>query len=123
MYSIKIQTEFSASHQLRDYNGPCSRQHGHNWKVIIEVKSAKLDKIGMSLDFYELEKKANEIIKKFDHRDINVIPPFDKDLNPTSENIARYIFEELEKQLPREIIISSVSVSETDKYTAKYSES
>jgi 6-pyruvoyltetrahydropterin/6-carboxytetrahydropterin synthase len=122
MYTVTIQTEFSASHIIRGYNGPCSRLHGHNWKVTVEAKTDVLDNIGMSIDFYVLQEKTNEIISKFDHRDINSIPPFDKVLNPTSENIARYIFEELKKQLPQQIRLSSVAISETDKYSAKYSE-
>jgi 6-pyruvoyltetrahydropterin/6-carboxytetrahydropterin synthase len=122
MYTVTIQTEFSASHVIRGYDGPCSRLHGHNWKVTVEAKTDVLDNIGMSIDFYVLQEKTNEIISKFDHRDINSIPPFDKAINPTSENIARYIFEELKKQLPQQTRLSSVAIGETDKYSAKYSE-
>jgi 6-pyruvoyltetrahydropterin/6-carboxytetrahydropterin synthase len=122
MYTATIKTEFSASHFLRGYNGPCSRIHGHNWKVKIKIKTNKLDDIGMSIDFYELQKKTDEIVAKFDHRDINSIPPFDKTMNPTSENLARFIFDELKRKLPPQIKLSSVAISETDEYTAKYSE-
>ena len=96
MFTVTIETEFSAAHILRGYNGPCSRPHGHNWKVIVEAKTNTLDEIGMSVDFYVLQKKTEEVVSKFDHRDINTIPPFDKELNPTSENLARFIYQKLD---------------------------
>ena len=122
MYTVTIETEFSAAHIIRGYNGPCSRLHGHNWKVTVEAKTEVLDTIGMSVDFYVLQKKTEEITAKFDHRDINNIPPFDKELNPTSENIARYIYDELKKLLPVNVKLSYVAIGETGQYTAKYSE-
>ena len=122
MYTVTIETEFSAAHIIRGYNGPCSRLHGHNWKVTVEAKADVLDHLGMSVDFYVLQKKTEEITAKFDHRDINSIPPFDKELNPTSENIARYIYNELKKLLPSQIKLSFVAIGETGQYTAKYSE-
>ena len=122
-YNVTIETEFSAAHIIRGYNGPCSKLHGHNWKVTVEAKTDVLDEIGMSIDFYELQKKTEEIIAKFDHSDINTVPPFDKELNPTSENIALYIYQELKKVLPSKVKLSFVAISETGKYMAKYSES
>jgi 6-pyruvoyltetrahydropterin/6-carboxytetrahydropterin synthase len=122
MYTVTIETEFSAAHIIREYNGPCSRLHGHNWKVTVEAKTDVLDHLGMSVDFYVLQKKTEEITAKFDHRDINSIPPFDKELNPTSENIARFIYDELKKLLPSQIKLSFVAIGETGQYTAKYSE-
>jgi 6-pyruvoyltetrahydropterin/6-carboxytetrahydropterin synthase len=76
----------------------------------------------MSVDFYLLQNKTEEIIAKFDHSDLNSIPPFDTAVNPTSENIARYIYDELKKALPINVKISSVAIGETGEYTAKYSE-
>jgi len=122
MYTVTIETEFSAAHIIRGYNGPCARPHGHNWKVTVEAKTDILDKLGMSVDFYVLQKKTDEIVAQFDHRDLNTTPPFDQALNPTSENIARYIFDELKKVLPAQMTLSFVAIGETGKYTAKYSE-
>jgi 6-pyruvoyltetrahydropterin/6-carboxytetrahydropterin synthase len=123
MYTVTIETEFSAAHIIRGYNGPCSTLHGHNWKVTVEARTEVLDSTGMSVDFYVLQKKTEDIVVKFDHHDINSIPPFDKELNPTSENIARYIYQELKKVLPSKVNLSYVAISETGQYTAKYSES
>jgi 6-pyruvoyltetrahydropterin/6-carboxytetrahydropterin synthase len=122
MYTVTIDTEFSAAHLIRGYNGPCSRLHGHNWKVTVEVRTDVLDNLGMSIDFYTLQKKIEEIVTQFDHHDLSTTPPFDQALNPTSENIAQYFFDELKKRLPAQIILSYVAIGETGKYTAKYSE-
>jgi 6-pyruvoyltetrahydropterin/6-carboxytetrahydropterin synthase len=122
MYTATIETEFSAAHLIRDYNGPCSRLHGHNWKVTVEVKTDILDKLGMSIDFYTLRKKIEEVAAQLDHRDLSTTPPFDHALNPTSENIARYFFDELKIKMPEQITLSFVAIGETGQYTAKYSE-
>lgn len=122
MYTVTIETDFSASHIIRGYDGPCSRPHGHNWKVTVEAKTDALDQLGMGIDFYSLQKMTRDVVAKFDHRDINSIPPFDKSLNPTSENIARHIYDELKKQLPSNVKLSYVAIAETSQYTAKYSE-
>jgi 6-pyruvoyltetrahydropterin/6-carboxytetrahydropterin synthase len=122
MYTVSIETEFSASHTIRGYNGPCSHPHGHNWKVIVEATTEVLDELGMSVDFYVLQKKTEEVISQFDHHDLNTTPPFDQALNPTSENIARYFFEELKKRMPAHVTISSVTIGETRSYSATYSE-
>ena len=69
MYTVSIETEFSAAHIIRGYNGPCSHPHGHNWKVIVEATTEVLDELGMSVDFYILQKKTEEVVSQFDHRD------------------------------------------------------
>jgi 6-pyruvoyltetrahydropterin/6-carboxytetrahydropterin synthase len=122
MFTVSVETEFSAAHIIRGYNGPCSRPHGHNWKVTVEARTNDLDNLGMSVDFYVLQKKIDEVVSRFDHRDLNTTPPFDNELNPTSENIARYFFTEIKKNLPVNIQLSSVAIGETGQYTAKYSE-
>lgn len=121
IYRTFVDTTFSAAHQLRDYKGSCGEMHGHTWKVRVEVETGGLDKIGMTLDFKDLMMKANTVIKRFDHRCLNQISPFDKD-NPTAENIARYIYSEVEKILPEHIKISEVIVWESANYGVKYSE-
>jgi 6-pyruvoyltetrahydropterin/6-carboxytetrahydropterin synthase len=122
MFTVSIETEFSAAHIIRGYNGACSRQHGHNWKVTVEAKAEKLDPLGMSVDFFVLKKTTEEILAQFDHRDLNTVPPFDQELNPTSENLSRYIFQQLKNRLPENVTLSSVAIGETPQYSAKYSE-
>lgn len=93
MFKVFKEAEFSAAHSLREYKGRCENMHGHNWKVRLQLCASDLDSLGMVIDFEEVKQVLNKVISKLDHQNLNEIPPFDK-LNPTSENIAKYIFEE-----------------------------
>lgn len=121
MYQVTIETHFSSAHRLRDYNGECERLHGHNWKVEISVSSEKLNSLGMVIDFRDLKQKAKDIISRFDHQYLNEIPPFNE-LNPTTENMAKYLFDELSKIFNTEFIkVSKVTVWESPSCFACYS--
>ncbi|MBI5893939.1 MAG: 6-carboxytetrahydropterin synthase QueD [Deltaproteobacteria bacterium] len=122
MYELKIQSEFSAAHNLRGYEGECEKLHGHNWKVEASLLAKDLDNIGIALDFKILKKETEKLIKNFDHKYLNEIPPFDKE-NPSSENIARIIFKKLSDVLNNENIkISKITVWESEKAAATYYE-
>lgn len=95
MYEVMIETEFSSAHALRNYHGKCENLHGHNWKVEVYVRGTKLDETGLLIDFKELKTATKQIMDKIDHKVLNEIPPFDEVCNPSSENIARYVLEEL----------------------------
>lgn len=97
MHTIKILTDFAAAHSLRDYPGDCANMHGHNWHLEISV-SGGLNESGMVMDFRTLKENTKTIIDRLDHKYINEVVPFDT-LNPTAENIAKYIFEELDKKI------------------------
>ncbi len=103
MFKVFKDTEFSAAHSLRRYKGKCESLHGHNWKVRLQLKTQELDSLGMAIDFEEIKEALGTIIAKLDHQNLNEISPFDK-INPTSENIARYIFEEASEILCTEKI-------------------
>jgi 6-pyruvoyltetrahydropterin/6-carboxytetrahydropterin synthase len=118
MYTIKVEASFSSAHRLREYKGKCEELHGHNWKVEIAVAKEELDKIGMLLDFRLLKRKLNSVLEKLDHKYLNDIPYF-KRVNPTSENIARYIYGRLK---PKVAALKSVTVWESDKACAVYEE-
>lgn len=118
MYKIKVEAHFSAAHNLRGYRGKCEQLHGHNWKVEARVSSAKLDKSGMLMDFKFLKAELNKILEKLDHKYLNGIPYFKK-ANPTSENIASYIYGRLK---PRVEILESITVWESENACATYSE-
>jgi len=115
MYSIKIEADFSAAHNLRGYRGKCEELHGHNWKVEVVAAREELDKLGMVLDFQYAKSKLRRVIEKLDHKYLNNIPYFKK-VNPTSENIARYIFDALQKGFP----VQSVTVWESENSCATY---
>jgi len=117
-FEIKIIRYFSAAHSLRGYKGKCEELHGHNWKVEVLVSSPKLNSLGMVLDFKELKDKLNKVLSLLDHRYLNEIDFFKK-FNPTSENIARYIFENLKKN-NLNVKLEAVTVWESEDASATY---
>ncbi len=116
MYKVKVKGNFSSAHNLRGYKGKCEQLHGHNWEVEIVASKRELDKIGMVIDFKLLKNKLNALLEKLDHKYLNDIAYFKKE-NPTSENIAKYIFEILKLQIPD---IKSVTVWESSNSSATY---
>src|SRR4030042_3536061 len=98
MYHVSIETDFSAAHRLRNYKGLCENLHGHNWRVEVTVCSEVLDNAGMVIDFSMLKQKTKVIIDLLDHQYLNEAPPF-TDINPSSENLAAYIFDQLSQAL------------------------
>ena len=122
MYELTVHAHFSSAHHLREYQGKCEELHGHNWKVGVRIAADTLDHLGMVIDFKVLKNELHKIIERLDHRNLNDIPPFNV-LNPSSENIAYYIFQELKKSLGHErIIVAKVTVWESDDSSAGYSE-
>lgn len=98
MFELDVIREFSSAHCLKGYCGNCSEKHGHNWSVQVFIRSEKLDEIGIAVDFKALKRELDALLCELDHKDLNSIPPFDK-LNPTSENIAMYIYKRLSGKL------------------------
>ena len=122
MFEVSVAMNFSAAHNLKGYQGKCEALHGHNWKVEVILRSDKLDNIGMVEDFSAIKDKLKNILSLFDHKYLNVLPYFKKK-NPTSENIAKLIFEKMKEKLKStQLGISSVKVWETDTSCATYSE-
>ena len=93
MYEVMIERHFSSAHQLRGYKGKCENLHGHNYKVEIFARGRELNAAGLLVDFVELKAAADEVVQYLDHCNINELPPFDEELNPSAENLARYILE------------------------------
>ena len=121
-YQLKVVTEFASAHTLRDYPGACSRMHGHNWKVELEAIATSLDEVGMGIDFKKMKNAANEVGDELDHRYLNDLEPF-TEINPTAENIAAYMYQEISKRLNSETIkVSAVTLWETDRACVRYSE-
>lgn len=122
MYEITIETHFSSAHRLRQYDGECERLHGHNWNVQISVVSQELNELGMVMDFKELKEKTRALISKFDHQYLNEVPPF-TEINPTTENMARHLFNELTRVIAHKgVKVSKVTVWESPNCYATYSE-
>lgn len=116
MYSLKVQGTFSSAHNLRGYKGKCEDLHGHNWIVEITVESDGLDHLGMVLDFKYLKKRLSAVLEEMDHKYLNKLAYFKK-VNPTSENIAEYIYQKLQTKIP---LLKSVTVWENSTSCATY---
>lgn len=122
IYTLKVQTEFSAAHALRGYVGDCARIHGHNWKVEIEITAKQLNEIGLGVDFKDIKRAAREVIDVYEHQYLNEIPPFDT-INPTAENIVELFYRQLKSVVNDSVIaLKSVTLWETDRASVKYSE-
>jgi 6-pyruvoyltetrahydropterin/6-carboxytetrahydropterin synthase len=118
MYRLRIESHFDAAHKLDGYEGKCARLHGHTWKVEVFVTGENLNIVGMLMDFELLKEKVNEIVGKFDH---NFLNDFKEIGNPTSENLARYIFKNL-KSLPKNVKLEKVRVWESPTSWCEYYE-
>ena len=122
MFEISIQTTFSAAHRLRHYQGDCEALHGHNWKVEVTVASSGLNAIGLGIDFRELKQKTSKILSQLDHTCLNELPYF-QELNPSSEHIARFLFNELKGELDvPPVSLKKVSVWESENSWVTYTE-
>jgi len=115
MYKISKQFSFSASHILdglaKDH--PCGRLHGHNYIVIVHLKSEKLNRAGFVKDYNELDCVNKYINEHLDHRHLNDIFGF----NPTAENMAKFLFDHFKNDFPE---LYAVEVCESPKTTAIY---
>lgn len=99
MYRVHVRRHFDSAHALRGYQGQCERLHGHRWQVVVCVERAMLDEVGLALDFTALKRELDGVLVTYDHGYLNEISPFDR-INPSSENIARTVYEQLQARLP-----------------------
>ena len=122
MYELMIEERFSAAHQLRGYKGKCENMHGHNFKVQAFVSAEMLNNIDLAVDFHDLKAMLSETISGLDHAFLNDVFPF-TEINPSSENIARWIYDSIKKKVNEEhIAVSAVTVWESDTASATYYE-
>jgi len=122
MYEVNVKTGFSAAHQLRLYDGKYENLHGHNWSAQVTVEADELDAMGVGIDFVKLKQMVEEILSKLDYQNINEIPPFDE-LNPSAENIARWLFLKLKEQVSSEVTrVKRVEICEMEGCGASYFE-
>jgi 6-pyruvoyltetrahydropterin/6-carboxytetrahydropterin synthase len=120
-FEVMIERNFSSAHQLRGYKGKCENLHGHNYKIEIYARGRELDNIGLLVDFGELKTAADEVVQYLDHRNINELAPFDEELNPSAENLARYILERVSSQVGDERVeVYKVRCFETPTSVATY---
>lgn len=122
MFELMVEATFSAAHQLKGYRGKCEHLHGHNWKVQVHVIAERLNEINIAMDFQEIRKITNEVIAPLDHSVLNEIFPF-TEKNPSSENIAKWIYDSLIKKIDNENVrVSAVTVWESETSAVTYYE-
>lgn len=121
MFEITIEETFAAGHALRNYRGKCENVHGHNYRCQVQVEGEDLDEIGLLVDFVELKKVVHSVLDRMDHQWLNDWPPFDK-LNPSAENMAKFIYDEVSSALTqrRGVKLGWVRLWETDTSSAIY---
>jgi 6-pyruvoyltetrahydropterin/6-carboxytetrahydropterin synthase len=122
MYEVYVDESFAAAHNLRGYKGKCEDLHGHNYKVRVTLAGPELDSVGLLYDFVHLKQVIHAVIRSLDHKYLNEMKPFDV-LNPSAENIARYIYDETARQLRESVNganVASITVWETDVTAATY---
>lgn len=121
-YTLKVVMDFAAAHTLRHYPGDCSRLHGHNWKLEVEVTAARLDEVGMGVDFKLIRQAAKRLADELDHQYLNELPPF-IEVNPTAENIAAFFFSGLSRTFNRDALrVTAVTIWETERACVRYTE-
>ena len=118
MYEIKVKASFSAAHNLKNYKGKCERLHGHNWLVEGVFSYESLGKDGMAVDFRIARRAVKKVVEKLDHsylNDLNIL----KKINPTSENVAKFIYDSVKKKI---VNLKSITVWENENSCAMYTE-
>jgi len=125
VYEVAKEFVFSAAHQIRMHGGKCERLHGHNWRIRVHARASALNRIGMVVDFADLHKIVAELCARFDHQNVNEVPPF-TEVNTTAENLARYFYEEANRRLAvieeGRVRVSRVEVWENEGSLATYRE-
>jgi len=121
MFTVSVETNFWASHQLALPDGSKEPAHHHNWSVTAEVGSEKLNDMALVMDFQDLKEMVENIVGKFDNKDLDEVSYFKKN-NPSAENVARYIYEKLQIELPKDVKLQSISVIEEPGCSAKFNE-
>jgi len=124
VFAIRKRFEFSASHKL-DWlpaEHPCSRLHGHNYGVVVELVAEGLDHVGMVYDFGELEPVKRFLDETCDHRDLNDVLESRHLAQPTAEVLAAWFYGTFVSllQLPSAVSLTAVAVEETPKTWAEY---
>ena len=120
MYYVSVEDHFDAAHFLRGYAGKCENLHGHHYGVSVKLSSSILNDVGLAYDFSTLKAILKPVLARFDHVLLNDVPPFDI-INPTAENIARNIYQEITPKITG-AKLESIRVWESPESSAEYRE-
>ena len=117
-YLLRVRARFEAAHHLTSYRGAVEPSHGHSWQVEAALAAAALDAEGMAWDFVAIKAALAELAARFDHRDVNTVPPFDR-VSPTTERLAEWFHQGLAERLPG-AEVAEVTVWEGPDCSATY---
>jgi 6-pyruvoyltetrahydropterin/6-carboxytetrahydropterin synthase len=121
MHEVMIEVGFSSAHALRGYQGKCENTHGHNYKVEVYVRGRNLNNIGLLIDFKDLKAATKKVVDYLDHKNINDLPPFDVEINPSAEEMAAFFLREVGRQVNDDRAqVYKVRVWETDTCAATF---
>jgi len=121
MYEVTVQETFAAAHFLRGYEGNCNSIHGHNFRVVVTVEGERLNELGLLVDFRELKGLLRQVTEAVDHKNLNEVPPFDGEKNPSTENLAEYFYCRVKAGISNpHARVKEVCIWETDIQSAKY---
>src|SRR5919201_2493306 len=119
MREVMIEMTFSSAHALRGYRGKCENTHGHNYRVEVYVRGEELNEIGLLVDFKDLKAATRRVVGRLDHKNLNELPPFDRELNPSAEHLAGYFLDEVGRQInDRRVEGFKGGGGESDKFAA-----
>ena len=119
MYEIEIQRVFHASHAIRLYDGAMEEPHAHDWHVFAYIAAQELDAIEVVMDFHELERIVDAVLKPFHGADINTLPAF-ATLNPSAERIVEVIYRGIAPRLPDRVKLTKVTITEAPGCRASF---
>lgn len=123
MFIVSVQAHYDSAHFLRNYHGKCERMHGHRYVVELALATDKLDEAGIAFDFVHVKKALRGVADHLDHENLNELPPF-TEIEPSAENQAHYIHDEMKRLLPEAMAaaVLYVKVWETPTQFALYTE-
>ena len=123
MFEVTVEAGFSSGHYLREYRGKCENPHGHNYRVLVTLAGRELESNGLLLDFKILKDILKPVVNYLDHQMINDLDPFTT-VNPSAENLAKYFFDETNRQLAEvtsgRVQVKRSTIFETDTSQATY---
>ncbi len=111
-WTLRVRDKFQAAHFLRQYRGKCENVHGHTFQVEVVIEVQELDPTGLGIDFTLIKAKLAAALP--DHTLLNEV----FDFNPSAENLARRLYEDLKRDFP----VKEVTVWESEDASATYSE-
>jgi len=122
MYDVTVEASFCASHQLRFANDELEPLHGHNWEIKARFAGEQLDAQGLLVDFVDVQAALQRISRELNHHHLNDLPFF-QTVNPSAENVAKWIFDQLEAAGDFGRFLASVRILEAPGCVAGYSRS